>query len=264
MSGDPGYRQLWIKGVAGPEVNVFRAPQPDGSAILVIPGGGYSFIAVQNEGVDAARRFTPAGTTVFVLTYRLPGEGWAQRAIAPLQDAQRAMRLVRSRASGFGIDPSRLGVLGFSAGGHLAADLGVSFDQPLYAVVDGADRLSARPAFLGLIYPVATLDPDVTHGDSRDNLLGKGASPELVMARSPQRHITPATPPSFVVHAFDDPLVPVDNSLRWIAASRGAKVPVEAHLFAEGGHGFGFHLPADNPASRWPDLFALWMRKHGG
>jgi hypothetical protein len=115
MSGDAGYRQLWVKGVATPEVNVFRAPQPDGSAILVIPGGGYSFIAVQNEGVDAARRFTPTRTTVFVLTYRLPGEGWAERAIAPLQDAQRAMRLVRSRASGFGIDPSRLGVLGFSA-----------------------------------------------------------------------------------------------------------------------------------------------------
>jgi acetyl esterase/lipase len=263
MSGDASYRQLWIKGVAQPEVNVFRPPQPDGSAILAIPGGGYSFIAVQNEGVDGARRFTPAGTSVFVLTYRLPGEGWANRSLAPLQDAQRAMRLLRSRAAEFGIDPERLGVLGFSAGGHLAADLGVSFDQPTYQSMDAADRLSAKPAFLGLIYPVATFDPDVTHADSRDNLLGKGASAELAAARSPQRHVTPATPPSFVVHAFDDPLVPIDNSFRWIAASRDAKVSVEAHLFAEGGHGFGFHLPVGNPGSRWPDLFALWMRQHG-
>jgi acetyl esterase/lipase len=263
MSGDPGYRQLWIKGVAAPEVNVFRPALPDGSAILAIPGGGYSFIAVQNEGVDAAERFNAERTTIFVLSYRLPGEGWVDRSIAPLQDAQRAMRLIRSRAVEFRIDPARLGILGFSAGGHLAADLAVSFDQPTYKPVDAADRLSARPAFAGLIYPVTTLGAE-THGGSRDNLLGPNAAADLIAARSPVLHVSASTPPSFVVAAFDDGTVPIDNSFEWIAACRKAKVSVEAHLLSEGGHGFGFHLPRDNPGSRWPDLFALWLRKHGG
>lgn len=263
MYPDPTYPQLWIKGIAVPEVNVFRPALADGSAILAIPGGGYGFIAVQNEGLHPAERFNADRTTVFVLSYRLPGEGWANRALVPLTDAQRAMRLIRARAGDFRIDPNRLGVLGFSAGGHLAADLSVSFDQPIYAPIDAADRLSARPAFAGLIYPVATFQP-FTHAGSRDSLLGPDAPAGLVHARSPELHITSATPPSFVVHAFDDPLVPIDNSLAWIAAARAAKASVEAHLIAEGGHGFGLHLPRDNPGSRWPDLFALWMRKHGG
>lgn len=259
----PDGPQLWIKGIPVPEVNVFRPALADGSAILAVPGGGYEFIAVQNEGLSVAERFNAKRTTVFVLTYRLPGEGWAGRSTAPLADAQRAMRLIRARAGALKIDPARLGVLGFSAGGHLAADLTVSYDQPVYSPVDAADGLSARPAFTGLIYPVATFSSAFTHRDSRDNLLGKGASAEQVAARSPERHVTSSTPPTFIVHAFDDGLVPVDNSLAWIAAARAARAPVEAHLFAEGGHGFGLHLPKDNPRSRWPDLFALWMRKHG-
>lgn len=263
MFPDPTYRQLWVKGIAVPEVSVFRPALPDGSAILAIPGGGYGFLAVQNEGMHAAERFNAEGTTVFVLSYRLPGEGWANRALVPLSDAQRAIRLIRARASEFRIDPNRLGILGFSAGGHLAADLSVSYDQPAYAPIDAADRLSARPAFAGLIYPVATFQ-SFTHAGSRDALLGPNPPAALLHARSPDLHVTPATPPSFVVHAFDDGLVPVDNSLAWITAARAAKTSVEAHLFAEGGHGFGLHLPRNNPGSRWPDLFALWMRRHGG
>jgi acetyl esterase/lipase len=263
MSGDATYRQLWIKGVAVPEVNVFRPVHPDGSALLAIPGGGFGFLAVQNEGIDVASRFNGERTTVFVLTYRLPGEGWANRSLAPLQDAQRAMRLIRSRAADFRIDPHRLGVMGFSAGGHLAADLAVSHSDLAYTPVDAADRLSARPAFLGLIYPVTTLGAE-THGGSRDNLLGPNFAADLVTARSPVLHLTGNTPPGFLVHAFDDPLVPAENSLQWIAAARQAKVSVEAHLLAQGGHGFGLHLPRDNPGSRWMDLFALWMRRHGG
>jgi len=201
---------------------------------------------------------------VFVLTYRLPAEGWSNRALVPLQDAQRAIRLIRARSADLRIDPARLGVIGFSAGGHLASDLAVSFDQATYKSVDAADSQSARPAFVGLIYPVTTVERAKSHGGSRDNLLGAGASSELITARSPLLHVGPATPPSFVVHAFDDGTVPVGNSIDWVAASRNAKVPVEAYLLAEGGHGFGFHLPRDNPGSRWPDLFALWMRKHGG
>lgn len=263
MVADPGYPQLWIKGIAIPEVNVFRPALADGSAILVIPGGGYGFLAVQNEGLHPAEQFNADGTTVFVLSYRLPGEGWANRAVVPLQDAQRAMRLIRARASEFKIDPKRLGVLGFSAGGHLAADLSVSYDQQVYSPVDAADRLPARPAFTALIYPVSTFQP-FTHSGSRDSLLGPNPPAALLQARSPERHVNAATPPSFVIHAFDDDLVPVDNSLAWITAARAAKVSVEAHLFAEGGHGFGLHLPKELPGSRWPDLFALWMRKRGG
>jgi acetyl esterase/lipase len=263
MNGPEASRELWIRGVAMPEVNVFRAAHPDGSSLLAFPGGGYEFLSVQNEGMDAAERFNAERTSVFVLTYRLPAEGWTMRSLAPLQDAQRAIRLIRSRASEFRIDPSRLGVIGFSAGGHLAADLAVSFDRPIYKPVDDSDKLPARPAFVGLIYPVTTMEAG-THGGSRANLLGTSPSAELIAARSPVLHVSASTPPSFLVAAFDDDTVPIDNSFNWIEACRKSKVSIEAHLLAEGGHGFGFHLPRDNPGSRWPDLFALWTREHGG
>lgn len=260
----PDGPQLWVKGIAMPEVNVFRPALADGSALLVIPGGSYTFHAVQNEGLHPAERFNADRTTVFVLSYRLPDEGWADRSTVALADAQRAMRLIRARAAEFKIDPNRLGVLGFSAGGHLAADLTVSYDQPLYAPVDAADRLSAKPAFTGLIYPVISLDTAISHGDSAPNLLGPNASPQLVAARSPALHVTKNTPPSFVAAALDDGFITPENSLQWIAACRKAGATVEAHLFSEGGHGFGLHLPKEMPGSRWPDIFALWLRKHGG
>jgi len=263
MSGDPGYRQLWIKGIAAPEVNVFRPALPDGSAILAIPGGGYGFLAVTNEGIDVAERFNADRTTVFVLSYRLPAEGWSNRSLAPLADAQRAMRLIRARAADFRIDPARLGILGFSAGGHLASTAGTHFDDGDPRAEDPIARVSSRPDFTGLIYPVTTLGAE-THGGSRDNLLGPNAPAEMIAARSPVLHVSSATPPSFVLAAFDDGTVPVENSLQWIDACRAAKSSVEAHLLADGGHGFGFHLPRDNPGARWPDLFALWMRQHGG
>lgn len=263
MNGPAASRELWIRGVPMPEVHVFRAAHPDGSSLLVLPGGIYEFLSVQNEGMDAAERFNAERTSVFVLTYRLPAEGWVTRSLAPLQDAQRAMRLIRSRASEFRIDPARLGVIGFSAGGHLAADLAVSFDQSIYRPVDGSDELPARPAFVGLIYPVTTMEAG-THGPSRANLLGTSPSAELIAARSPVLHVSPSTPPSFLVAAFNDDTVPIDNSFNWIGACRKAGVSIEAHLLAEGGHGFGFHLPSDNPGSRWPELFALWTREHGG
>jgi acetyl esterase/lipase len=264
MNNSPPNRELWIRGVPAPEVHVFRAPHPDGSAILAIPGGGYEFLSVQNEGLDVAERLNGEGTTVFVLTYRLPSEGWANRSIVPLQDAQRAMRLIRTRAADLRIDPARLGVIGFSAGGHLAADLAVSHAHRSYEPMDAADQQSARPAFVGLIYPVTTVEHEKSPGNSAPNLLGPNPSPQLVAARSPILHVKSETPPSFLVAAFDDDIVPIGNSLAWIDACRSANANVEAHLFAGGGHGFGFHLPRDNSGSRWPDLFALWMRRHGG
>ena len=264
MNNAPPNRELWIRGVPFPEVHVYRPARSDGSALLVIPGGGYEFLSVQNEGLDPAERFNAERTTAFVLTYRLPVDGWQNRSLVALQDAQRAMRLIRSRAGEFRIDPARLGVLGFSAGGHLAADLAVSHTQPIYRPVDPADQLSARPAFLGLVYPVISLDTAISHGNSAPNLLGANASPEMTAARSPALHVTKDTPPSFVAAAMDDGFITPENSLQWIAACRRTGATVEAHLFSEGGHGFGLHLPKEMPGSRWPDLFALWMRKHGG
>lgn len=264
MNNAPPHRELWIRGVPVPEVHVYRPARPDGSALLSLPGGGYEFIAVQNEGLDAAERFNADRTTVFVLTYRLPVEGWADRSIVALQDAQRAMRLIRSRAARYRIDPARLGVIGYSAGGHLAADLAVSFGKQLYTPVDAADELSARPAFVGLVYPVISLDPKITLGGSSSSLLGPHPAAALIASRSPPQHVGSFTPPSFIAAAFDDPLILIDNSWQWIDSCRQAKVSVEAHIFAEGGHGFGFHLSRDLPGSRWPDLFMLWLRKHGG
>ena len=264
MNGPKGGRELWLRGVATPEIHVFRPARPDGSALLSLPGGGYEFLSVQNEGLDVAQRFNATHTTVFVLVYRLPGEGWSNQHLVALQDAQRAMRLIRSRSRFFNVDPRRLGVIGFSAGGHLAADLATSHSEQTYSKIDSADRESARPAFVGLVYPVTSLRPRLGHGGSMKNLLGPDPTPVLIDARSPVLRVTSDTPPSFLVHALDDPVVVLENSLEWIAAARAAKVPVEAHLFAAGGHGFGLHLPKDMPGSDWPDLFELWMRKNGG
>ena len=262
MNNPPPNRELWIRGVAVPEVHVYRPARADGSSLLILPGGGYEFLSIQNEGLDAAERFNAERTTCFILTYRLPSEGWSSRSIVALQDAQRAMRLIRSRAREFGIYPDRLGVLGFSAGGHLAADLAVGHTGRLYEPVDEADTMSELPAFVGLVYPVISLDPKISTGASGPNLLGPNPGPEVMAARSPALHVTSMSPPTFIVAAINDGVVHLDNSLIWIDAYRKAKNSVEAHLIAEGGHGFGLHLPPDNPGSRWPDLFALWMRRH--
>ncbi|MES3150773.1 alpha/beta hydrolase [Sphingomonas faeni] len=261
MNGPKGARELWISGIAAPEIGVFRSARPDGSALVVFPGGGYSFLSVQNEGIDAARCFNAVGITVFVVNYRLPGEGWQGRDRVPLQDAQRAMRLVRSRAASYGIDPLRIGVLGFSAGGHLACDAATAFDERTYAPVDAADQLSARPDFAGLIYPVASLRAGVGHSGSRDQLLGQHASEGEIGRRSPAEHTRADMPSCFVMHAMDDETVPVEASFQFIAGCRKVDVPVEAHLFEHGGHGFGFHAPFEQPAARWPELFAAWIRQ---
>ncbi|HEX4736547.1 MAG TPA: alpha/beta hydrolase [Allosphingosinicella sp.] len=264
MNGPQGARELWLRGIASPEIQVYRSARPDGSALLAFPGGGYEFLSVQNEGLDVAERFNAERATVFVLTYRLPAEGWANRHLVPLQDAQRAMRLIRSRAADFRIDPARLGVIGFSAGGHLAADLATAYAERTYAPVDEADGLPARPAFAALIYAVTTLRPSEGHRGSLDHLLGPDPATSLIDARSPLLHVDAQTPPCFLVHAIDDGTVPLANSLDWLAACRAAKVPVEGHFFTEGGHGFGLHLPRDRSGSRWPDFLALWMRRHNG
>lgn len=249
MNGTAPRRELWLRGVADPVVGIYRPQRPDGRALLAIPGGGYRFVSVENEGINVAKAFNPLGVTVFVLGYRLPGEGWSEPQDVPLQDAQRAMRLIRAQAGSFGIDGTKLGCIGFSAGGLLAASLATAWADPVYPERDAADRLDARPAFAGLVYPV-------TSGD----LMRVGTGPAARF--DPHRRVNRDTPPLFIAHALDDPVVPFTEPIAMLQAARAAGVEVEAHFFQEGGHGFGpGYLPADLPGSRWPDLFDRWMTR---
>lgn len=254
-----GSNEVDLKGVDKPALHVYRPEHPTGQALLVLPGGAYMALSVENEGQHAARAFNPLGITVFILTYRLPNEGWDHQADVPLQDAQRAMRLIRSRAKEFDIDPAKLGVMGFSAGGHAAATLTTCFDEKVYEPVDEIDKQSARPDFSALIYPVIDMHVPLTHAESRDNLLGPNPSAVLLDARSPQLRVTEKTPPCFLLHAVDDDTVPYRNSIVMVEALEAKHVPCELHLFEKGGHGFGFHLPKDFPGARWPELFRAWM-----
>jgi len=250
---------VFLRNTATPSLHVFRPSQPNGAALLVIPGGGYEFVSVANEGVDVAARTNPLGYTVFVLDYRLPAEGWREGPHVPLQDAQRAMRLIRASAERFRIDPARVAVVGFSAGGHLAASLATGFSEAVYAPADDADRLGARPAAAALIYPVITMTRPFTHEGSRQHLLGAMPSDQLVAARSPERHVGADTPPVFLAHAIDDSAVPVENSLMMMAAMRAANRPAEAHFFQQGGHAFGVGFPG-TPTQEWIALLDLWLR----
>jgi acetyl esterase/lipase len=250
---------LRLNGTAMPTLNVFRPAQPDGRALLVCPGGSYEFASIGNEGLDVAERLLPMGFTLFVLRYRLPAEGWKPRADVPLQDAQRAMRWIRAHAAALGVDTARLGVLGFSAGGHLAATLATRHREAVYVPVDAADRESARPDYAGLVYPVVAMGGPFVHEPSCERLLGPDPSAALMATRSAELLVDAQTPPCFIVHAFDDADVVVDNSLLMLQALRDAGRPVEAHLFEAGGHGFGVG-PAGLPCARWPELFDDWVR----
>jgi acetyl esterase/lipase len=249
----------YLRRTAMPTLNVFRPSHPNGEALLVCPGGAYVFVSAANEGVDVARIFNALGTTVFVLSYRLPGEGWADRASVPLQDAQRAMRLIRAGAPTWGIRPDRLGVLGFSAGGHLAATLAVDHAEPVYQAVDAADLESARPAYAGLIYPVILTAGTHVHERSRDELLGAAASTPLAAHRSPDLRVSSATPPCFLAHAADDTSVPIENSIAMFAALRMNRIACEAHLFNQGQHAFGIGR-SGQPNHMWPTLLHRWVR----
>jgi acetyl esterase/lipase len=253
----PDWSPEFLRNVARPDLRVTR---PNGQALLVVPGGSYQFVSVENEGLDVAQRMLAYGITVCVLTYRLPGEGWKNRSDVPLQDAQRAMRVIRSRASELGIDAKTVSVLGFSAGGHLAATLATQHSERTYEPVDPADALDPRPSAAGLIYPVVTMEKPVTHQQSRNSLLGDSPTTAEVVHRSAERHIDSATPPAFIVHACDDTAVPVENSLRFMNAMRDAGRPVEAHLLQEGGHAFGVGHPG-SPSGYWIPLFSSWLRR---
>jgi acetyl esterase/lipase len=255
-----GFQDRLVTGVGTPLMTVFRPKAPNGAAVLLIPGGGYIRIVIDKEGFEVGHRLAAAGVTAFVLRYRLPREGWTPDA--PLQDAQRAMRLIRAGAAGYRIDPARVAAIGFSAGGHVAASLATGFGREVYAPLDAADGLAARPDLSGLVYPVIDMALPYAHTGSRAALLGAAPTPDAEAAYSPHRHVTARTPPTFLVHAADDTSVPLENSLAYLAALRAAKVPAEAHIFEEGGHGFGIHLARGKPAAIWPDLFLAWAGRH--
>lgn len=261
-STDPAYHDRFARYTTDPILTVMRPARPNGASLLLIPGGGYRWAVVDKEGLDCARVFAAAGVTCFVLRYRLPADGWAAGPDAPLQDAQRALRLIRVRAAADGLDPDRVAVLGASAGGHLAGMLTARPDAT-YAAVDAADAVSHRPDLAILLYPVATMADPHVHAGSQTELLGPDPSPESVKAYSLEEMDWRAAPPVFLLHALDDPAVPVENSLQLLARLRRDGIATEAHLFEEGGHGFGIRLIVGKPAQVWPELALAWAARHG-
>jgi len=260
-SADPAtLRDRALLGIAEPRLVMFQPAAPNGASVMITPGGGYSWVVIDKEGFELARWLNQRGITAFVLFYRLPHEGWRDAADVPLVDAQRGIRLIRHNASRFGIDPGRVCAMGFSAGGHVCADLLARFDRHVYAAADEADRLSARPDGAAPIYPVVSMFDPEAHKGSRSNLLGDRPGADLQRAHSPHLNVQPSSPPSFLLHAEDDQTVPVANSLLLREALRGKGVPTETHLFPDGGHGFGLRLARGTSAENWPELFLAWGR----
>jgi acetyl esterase/lipase len=261
---DPIFPDRAMDHIRTPRLDVFKPAKPNGAAMLVIPGGGYARVVVDKEGYELGPWLAARGITAFVLFYRLPGDPWKAPSNVALSDAQRAMRLIRHQAAKWKIDPARVGAMGFSAGGHLCADLATRFGRKVYAPVDEADALDARPILAAPIYPVVSMDPSFAHIGSRNLLIGKDAGAELAIEHSPERQVGPTTPPCFLCHAEDDPTVPIQNTLALRAALKAAKVPVETHLFEVGGHGFGWgDRTKGKPAHAWPELFLAWAKGHG-
>lgn len=259
-STNPAYADRAVSGITRPRMVVFRPEQPNGAAVLIMPGGGYRYVVVDKEGYEMARWLAAHGFTAFVLFYRLPGEGWTSGPDTPLIDTQRAMRLIRHRAGEFAVDPARVAAMGFSAGGHACADLAARFAARVYRPVDAADDLSARPHCAAPIYPVVSMALPFAHPGSREKLLGFHPAPALVAAHSPDRNVPTDAPPHFLLHAEDDAAVPVENTLLLRAALKAQAIPVETHLFAQGGHGFGLRGAIGKPVAGFPDLWRAWAR----
>ncbi|MDX2220527.1 MAG: alpha/beta hydrolase [Burkholderiales bacterium] len=262
-SKDPSLKDRHIAGVNRPRLAVFRAANPNGASLLLMPGGGYRWVVVDREGYEMARWLSARGVTVFVLFYRLPGDGWADNANVALADAQRAMRLVRHHAASFAIDPARIAAMGFSAGGHLCADLMTRFDAKVYAPVDAADALTARPALAAPLYPVVSMSLPHAHRGSRERLLGPAPTEAQERAHSPHLNVSAANPPCFLLHAEDDTSVPAANSMLLRDALLKHQLPVETHLFPTGGHGFGLSKTVGKTVAIWPELFLNWATSHG-
>jgi acetyl esterase/lipase len=262
---------LWPEGAPGANGSeskdkptlITYLPAPDvstGTAVVVCPGGGYGGLAMGHEGHDIAKWYNSFGVAAFICDYRHRGKGYGHPA--PLQDAQRAIRIVRGRAEKLGIKPNQIGIMGFSAGGHLASTAGTHFDAGDADAKDPIQRLSCRPDFLCLCYPVIAFDEPYTHKGSQRNLLGADASPELVKSLSNQKQVTKKTPPAFLWHTTEDRGVPSENSIYFYLAMKKAGVPAELHVFEKGRHGVGL-AHGITGTSDWPNRYRDWLHNRG-
>jgi acetyl esterase/lipase len=246
-----------ISNVSEPTLTVYPAAMDRVSktAVIICPGGGYQFLSFTREGQQDAQLLSTLGITAFVLKYRLSDYGHP----APLQDVLRAIRTVRSQAAKYGIAPDRIGIMGSSAGGHLAASASTLYDNPAGRTGAPIDAVSARPDFTILMYPVITMDPQTAHMGSREALIGKSPSPELVKLMSVEKQVNSKTPPTLLIHSQDDGLVPVDNSILYFQALTRAHVPAEMYIYEHGGHGMALS-PGHGTASAWTKRAEEWLR----
>lgn len=267
---EPKVERLWPQGAPGavgteerdkPSLTIYLPPtdKATGTAVVVCPGGGYGALAVGHEGKDPAEWLNRHGIAAFVLRYRL---GPRYRHPVPLQDAQRALRIVRSRAKEWGVDPNRVGIWGFSAGGHLASTAATHFDEGKPDADDPIERVSSRPDFAILCYPVITLKPPYAHMGSRRNLLGDKPDEALVDSLCNETQVTSKTPPTFLFHTNEDTAVLPENSILFYSALRKAKVPAELHIYQNGRHGVGLAVGLGATAA-WPEQLAGWLKTRG-
>lgn len=248
--------------VGTPAMTVARPASPSGAAVLLVPGGGYTRVAVGRAPSKIARMFAAQGIAAFELLYRLPHDGWKAGPAAPLQDAQRAMRLICAGAAKWRIDPARVAAIGFSAGGHLAGQLGEHGDAAAYDPVDAADGQPIRPVALGMFFPVVSMLPPIAHGQSRRELLGANPPDSLAETWSLERNVPASMPPTFVCHAADDRTVKAANSLAMFTALQAAGIPSELMIAEKGGHGVPL-IGADGKPHIWFELFKTFATRHG-
>ncbi len=254
--------RLRLRKITDPVLDFYPPPAhtSNGTAIIICPGGGYRRLAIDNEGSDIAQWLNGLGISAFVLKYRLPSDAIMEdKTIGPLQDGQRAVRLVRQHAAEWMIDPHKIGIMGFSAGGHLASMVSTCFSEQTYA---SSDTTSARPDFSVLVYPVISMDPAITHPGSRDSLIGPHPSQVMITRFSSQLRVTDATPPTFIVHASNDGTVPVQNSIEYYLALKKHGVAGELHIYETGHHGFGLGKDGGTEA-QWPEACKRWLRARG-
>lgn len=249
-----------------PELTAYRPEKPNGTAVVICPGGGYGGLAMDHEGKQVGEFFAKLGVTAFVLKYRTANKDRpGPLGEAPLSDVQRAIRLVRAKGKDFGIDPKKIGVVGFSAGGHLASTAATHFDKGGLKNDDDVEKESCRPDFAILAYPVITLEAGVTHGGTRKNLLGDNPDAKLVELYSNEKQVTKETPPVFLFHTSADAVVVPENAVRFYLACKKAGVPVEMHIYEKGKHGVGLGRDpkwtgGEKSVETWPDRLTDWMK----
>ncbi len=246
-----------LSNVSKPELTVYIPENNDNArpAIVICPGGGYGVVCASYEGHKIARAMNQKGVAAFVLKYRLPSDRiCSNKSIAPLQDAQRAIKVVRDNAEKWGVNPNKIGIIGFSAGGHLASTAGTHFSK---SYIQNEKSTSLRPDFMILVYPVITMESKLTDAGSCRRLLGESPTPELLDLFSNEEQVTENTPPAFLTHAMDDDVVPIENSIRFYEALKAKNVPADMHLFSTGKHGF----PLEPAKSNWLDYAFQWMKE---